>query len=71
MQKDYKYEKKLKETQLKLDKEYDEYLQKEDECFLYDKDALNNFNKLISEKRAQRKKEELIEISKNGFIGFR
>jgi hypothetical protein len=71
MQKNYKYEKKLKETQLKLDKEYDEYLQKEDECFLYDKDALNNFNKLISEKRAQRKKEELIEISKNGFIGFR
>ena len=71
MQKNYKYEKKLKETQLKLDKEYDEYLQKEDECFLYDKDALNNFNKLISEKRAQRKKEELIDISKNGFIGFR
>lgn len=68
---DYELEKQLQKTELKLEKEYDEYHSKEDKYFLYDKDALNNFNKLISEKRAQRKKEELIEISKNGFIGFR
>lgn len=66
----YETEKRRKEMALKLEKEHDEYNRTQSKS-LCDEVALINFYKTMAKIKKKRAIQQLVEISKNGFIGFR
>jgi hypothetical protein len=66
----YKTEKKRNNIALQLEKEHDEYNRTQSKS-LCDEVALINFYKTMATIKKKRAIQQLVEISKNGFIGFR